>query len=96
MPWVRPYVRSDGTPVSGYSRWAPGARREMTIMAVVALAVMGLGDGTAPASSGRSPRPQSTVHYPIKFATTDTRKGMQRPRPTVSYPIRFPSQGGDR
>ncbi|MFD0509321.1 hypothetical protein ACFQ0G_53435 [Streptomyces chiangmaiensis] len=65
-------------------------------MAVVALAAVGLGNGNAPTSSGTSPRPQSTVHYPIKFDTKDTWKVPQRPRPTVSYPIRFPSQGGDR
>lgn len=75
MPWVRPYVRSDGTPVRGHSRWAAGARRETTIFAVVALAVVGFGNGNAPASGGASPRPQSTVHYPIKFDTVDTLKG---------------------
>jgi hypothetical protein len=68
----------------------------MTIMAVVALAVVGLGNGKAPASEGTVSRPQSTVHYPIKFNTTGTWKVPQRPRPTVSYPIRFPSQGGHR
>ncbi|MFF3879109.1 hypothetical protein [Streptomyces sp. NPDC001978] len=67
----------------------------MTIVAVVALAVVGLGNGKAPASGGTGPRPQSTVRYPIKFDTADTLK-VERPRPTVSYPIRFPSQGGDR
>ncbi len=95
MPWVRPYVRSDGTPVRGHSRWAPGARREMTILAVVALAVVGMGGGgAAGAGSGTTPRPQSTVRYPIKFNTTTTVK--QRPQPAVSYPIPWERPDGDR
>lgn len=92
MPWVRDYVRSDGTPVRGYSRWAPGARREMGILAIVALAVVGIGDtGTGP-GSGIGPRPQSTVQYPIRFDTPATRT--PHPRPTVSYPIPWVRQDG--
>ncbi len=94
MPWVRPYVRSDGTPVRGHSRWAPGARREMMILAVVALAVVGMGGSGASTGNGTTPRPQSTVRYPIKFNTTTTVK--QRPQPTVSYPIPWERPDGDR
>ncbi len=99
MPWVRPYVRSDGTPVRGHSRRAPGARREMTIFALFALAVVGFGNGHASADGAgdkRGPGPRSTVHYPIKFDTTPTWKRRPQPTPTVSYPIKFPSQRGTR
>ncbi|RMB79499.1 hypothetical protein CTZ28_45270 [Streptomyces shenzhenensis] len=89
MPWIRPYVRSDGTPVRGHSRWAPGARREMTIFALVALAAVGLGNGNATAGGGQSPSPRSTVKYPIRFDTVPAPR--VEPQPTVSYPIRFPS-----
>lgn len=34
MPWVRPYVRSDGTPVRGHSRWAAGGGGERAAAAV--------------------------------------------------------------
>lgn len=94
MPWVRPYVRSDGTPVRGHSRWAPGARREMTILAVVALAVVGMGSGGASTGGGTTPQPQSTVRYPIKFSTSTTVK--KQPQPTVSYPIPWERPDGDR
>ncbi|QER90585.1 hypothetical protein F3L20_33735 (plasmid) [Streptomyces tendae] len=88
MPWVRPYVRSDGTPVRGHSRWAPGARRELTIFGVVALAVVGLGNGNGSAGGERVPRPQSTVQYPIRFDDVPAAR-VSKPRPTVSYPIRW-------
>ncbi|AWE54371.1 hypothetical protein DC008_35145 [Streptomyces nigra] len=95
MPWVRDYVRSDGTPVRGHSRWAPGARRELTVLAVIALAVVGMGGGGGGASGGGSaPRPQSTVRYPVKFENTTTVK--HRPQPTVSYPIPWERSDGDR
>ncbi len=42
MPWVRSYVRSDGRRVRGHSWWAPGARRELMILAEAALAAVGL------------------------------------------------------
>jgi hypothetical protein len=92
MPWIRPYERSDGTPVRGHSRWAPGARREMTIFAVFALAVVGLGNGHASADGegGKTgPGPRPTVHYPIRFDTTPMVKQRPHPTPTVSYPIRW-------
>lgn len=95
MPWVRPYVRSDGTPVRGHSRWAPGARGEMSILALVALAVAGMGGGGITAGGGTTPRPQPTVQYPIKFDTTTT-TGKTRPQPTVSYPIQWNRSGGAR
>ncbi|MEU6571981.1 hypothetical protein [Streptomyces parvulus] len=88
MPWVRPYVRSDGTPVRGHSRWAPGARREMMIFSVVALAVVGLGNSNISAGDGKTPRPQTTVQYPIRFEGAPAKRAPQ-PRPTVSYPIRW-------
>ena len=95
MPWVGPYVRSDGTPVRGHSRWAPGARREMMIFGLFALAVVGLGNGSAGAGAGTVPQPQSTVHYPIKFDTPATMM-VQRPQPAVSYPIPWDRSGGGR
>jgi hypothetical protein len=88
MPWVRSYVRSDGTQVRGHSRWAPGARREVMIFSVVALAVVGLGNGNVSAGGEGTPRPQSTVRYPIRFDNAPARPA-PKPRPTVSYPIRW-------
>jgi hypothetical protein len=94
MPWVRDYVRSDGTPVRGHSRWAQGARREMTTFAGFALGVVVLGNGNASAGSGgTAPRPQSTVQ--IRFDNAPPPQ-IQQPRPTVSYPVRFPSLEGSR
>ncbi|MDQ1013468.1 hypothetical protein QFZ43_000017 [Streptomyces afghaniensis] len=96
MPWVRDYVRSDGTRVRGHSRWAQGARREMTIFAGFALAVVALGNGNATAGSGGvAPRPQSTVQYPIRFEDASPAR-IQQPRPTVSYPVRFPQTEQNR
>jgi hypothetical protein len=88
MPWVRPYVRSDGTPVRGHSRWAPGARRETMLFGVVALVVVGLGNSNASAGGEGTPRPQSTVQYPIRFDNAPAARA-PKPRPTVSYPIRW-------
>lgn len=88
MPFVRPYVRSDGTPVRGHSRWAPGARREMTIFALFGLAVLGFGHISPTNASNTEPRPSAT--YPIRFdhhADRTSRSAM--PRPTASYPIKF-------
>jgi hypothetical protein len=88
MPWVRPYVRSDGTPVRGHSRWAPGAKREAMIFGLVALAVVGLGDSNPPARGEGTPRPKSTVQYPIRWDHVPAVRAPE-PRPTVSYPIRW-------
>lgn len=90
MSFVRPYVRSDGTPVRGHSRWAPGARREMTVFAAFGLAVLGLGHtSTADGTDGVSPTP--AVTYPIRFDDVLPRNARRVavPRPTVSYPITF-------
>jgi len=88
MPFVRPYVRSDGTPVRGHSRWARGARREMTILALFGLAVLGFGHTSPTNASNTGPRPSAT--YPIRFDhhAGGTAKGTV-PRPTASYPIKF-------
>ncbi|MFD9285356.1 hypothetical protein ACFWD7_50585 [Streptomyces mirabilis] len=90
MPFVRSYVRSDGTPVRGHSRWAPGARREMTVFAAFGLAVLGFGHG--PATDGTHPgSPTPSVTYPIRFGN-GTHNGAPHvavPHPTVSYPIKF-------
>lgn len=89
MPFVRPYVRSDGTPVRGHSRWAPGARREMTIVAVLGLAVLGLGNAqTANGTSSTERHP--SVTYPVRFdRPTGGAPRVAVPRPSVSYPIRL-------
>ncbi|MFG3215790.1 hypothetical protein [Streptomyces tendae] len=89
MPFVRPYVRSDGTPVRGHFRWAPGARREMTIFAAVGLAVLGFGN-TEGAGAAGSVRHTPSVTYPIRFdhAINDAPRAAV-PHPTVSYPIKF-------
>lgn len=93
MPWVNKYERSDGTPVRGYFRWAPGARRDVAILAVVALAAIGMSNGTGgtDGGNGRSPQPLTTVQYPIKFEKSTTK--VKRPQPTVSYPIPWASGG---
>ncbi|GAA1267010.1 hypothetical protein GCM10009646_63220 [Streptomyces aureus] len=68
---VREYVRADGTKVWAHSRWAAGARREMSVLAAIAPVVVGFagttGSGSADGSTKKVPRP--------------------RPTPTVSYPI---------
>ncbi len=94
MPIVRGYVRADGTPVRSYFRWAPGARREMGILAGVALAAVVLGNSGVASGSGNSPRPQSTVQYPITFDAPAMKA--PRPQPTVSYPIPWVREVGAR
>jgi hypothetical protein len=95
MPFVRPYVRSDGTPVRGHFRWAPGARRELTIFVLVAVAVVGLGNsnvGTGETTGPRSkPGDGRAVTYPLRFDQGGGQAAPRRsvPRPTVSYPIKF-------
>ncbi len=88
MPWVRPYVRFDGTPVRGHVRWAPGAKRETVVFAVVALAVVGPGTSDISAGEGSTPRPHSTVQYPIRWDHAPA-AGVPQSRPAVSYPIRW-------
>ncbi|MEU7665369.1 hypothetical protein AB0B60_43970 [Streptomyces lincolnensis] len=89
--WIDKYKRSDGTVVRAHSRWAPGARREMTVLAVVALAVVGMGNGARGGTAdGTAPRPQSTVQYPIRFEGASAEEGQAaQPRPAVSYPVRW-------
>ncbi|MFE2992627.1 hypothetical protein [Streptomyces sp. NPDC059262] len=84
---VKEYIRADGTRGRVHSRWAAGARREMSVLATVALVVVGFahatGSGGADGSGEKAPRPSAV--YPVKFLDWDR----PRPRltPTVSYPI---------
>lgn len=90
MPFVRPYERSDGTPVRGHSRWAPGARREMTLFAAFGLAILGFGHASASDGTDGVP-PTPSVTYPIRF-DDGTHHAVPRvavPHPTASYPIKF-------
>ncbi len=90
VPWVGPYVRRNGTKVQGYSRWAAGGRREMSIVVMVGLAVVVLGNpASSVGGSGTTPRPASTAVYPVTFPRTEMGSSTPRPQPTVSYPIRF-------
>lgn len=90
VPWVREYVRRDGTRVRGYSRWAAGGRRELPIVVIVGLAVVVLGNPSNSAGDpGRKPDPSTSV-YPVKFPGVQKSTARPRPQPTVSYPIRFP------
>ncbi|MGX1364652.1 hypothetical protein RKD19_000011 [Streptomyces canus] len=96
MPFVRPYVRSDGTPVRGHSRWAPGARREMTIVAIFGLAVLGFGNEQTGTGTD-SPQPHPPVTYPIRFEhSTNGVPSTAVPRPTVSYPVPFDTSSAQR
>lgn len=95
MPFVRSYVRSDGTPVRGHFRWAPGARRELTIFVLVAVAVVGFGNsnGQAGDAAGSRSKPGEgpAVAYPLRFDQSPGQAAarMSVPRPTVSYPVKF-------
>ncbi|WP_258308893.1 hypothetical protein [Streptomyces sp. NWU339] len=60
----------------------------MMIFGVVALAVVGMGNGDVSAGGKGAPRPQSTVQYPIRFDDVPAMR-VQKPQPTVSYPIRW-------
>ncbi|MEU8606057.1 hypothetical protein [Streptomyces parvulus] len=57
-------------------------------MVVVALAVIGLGNSNISTGDGNTPRPQTTVEYPIRLDEVPDKRASQ-PRPTVSYPIRW-------
>ncbi|MFD3476742.1 hypothetical protein [Streptomyces sp. NPDC058695] len=89
MVHVREYFRADGTRVRAHSRWAAGGRREMSVLAVIALVVVGFagtsGAGSADGSGMKVPRPGATAVYPVKFPDWD--RPRPRPTPTVSYPI---------
>ncbi|MFG2651326.1 hypothetical protein [Streptomyces sp. NPDC048436] len=96
-------MKGDGTRVRAHYRWAAGARKEMAIFAVFALAVAGMGDGAVDlggdGGTGRSPRPDQSVQYPIKFpGSSGKQKQKQKPEPnqSVSYPIRFTPRAGEQ
>lgn len=89
MPWVEEHERG-GTKVRRYFRWAAGAKRDLSILVVLGIAVAGYGGTTGAASNdgpGQSPRPKPTGTYPVHFEGWDDPKPV--PKPTVSYPIRF-------
>ncbi|MEV8312312.1 hypothetical protein AB0P36_34735 [Streptomyces flavidovirens] len=90
MPWVEEHERG-GTRVRRYFRWAPGARRDMSILVLLGLAIVGY-SGTSATSTGggtgKLPRLGSTAVYPVKFPGWD-KKPAPRPKPTVSYPIQW-------
>ena len=95
MVAVSGYVRADGTKVRPYTRWAAGARSEMTKLVLFALVVLGFGGAagtaatTSEGGSGELPKPKSksTAVYPVKFPGWDNPQ--PRPTPTVSYPIQW-------
>ncbi|MFD0224424.1 hypothetical protein ACWGPD_15405 [Streptomyces hirsutus] len=58
------------------------------IFGVVALAVVGLDNSNISTGSGKTPRPQTKVQYPVRFDNVPAARAPQ-PRPTVSYPIRW-------
>ncbi|MEV0222255.1 hypothetical protein [Streptomyces sp. NPDC050704] len=70
----------------------------MAILAVVALAAIGMTNGGVSTGGGNGkiprPQPQPTVQYPIKFENSTTKA--KRPQPTVSYPIPWASSDGER
>ncbi|MGZ3103558.1 hypothetical protein [Streptomyces sp. H72] len=60
------------------------------IFSVVALAVVGLGNSNISTGDGTTPRPQTTIQYPVRFDDAPAARAPQpRPRPMVSYPIRW-------
>ncbi|MFC8878033.1 hypothetical protein [Streptomyces ardesiacus] len=54
----------------------------------MALAVVGLGNSNIARREGSTPRPQTTVQYPIRWDHAPAARAPQL-RPTVSYPIRW-------
>ena len=84
MPWIKDYVRSDGSPARGHVRLPAGARRETALLGLIVAGMSVFGDGTTTAGAGTRPgaglpQPQSTAAYP-----------------TLSYPIAFPGSGSGR
>jgi hypothetical protein len=91
MPYIEAYTKADGTYVRGHYRWAAGARHEMAILAMAAVAIVGIGNGPAGTATGsqQSPRPQKTATYPVSFGDSGRAVQPHSQRP-VTYPIRFP------
>lgn len=85
MPWVEGHERG-GTKVRWYFRWAPGARRDVSILVVLGIAMAGYG-GRRGAAGSDSPEPAPTATYPVRFEGWDDAK--PAPQPTVTYPVRF-------
>ncbi|MFF0510246.1 hypothetical protein [Streptomyces sp. Tu 4128] len=54
----------------------------------MALAVVVLGNSNISTGDGKTPRPQTTAQYPIRFEGAPAARAPQ-PQPTVSYPIRW-------
>ena len=89
MPWIRSYVRSDGTPVRAHHRSAAGSGTGVLVFGVILLAAAGY-HGHSPADAGRTgPVPARTVHYPVTFPPMRGQVRAAVPQPSVSYPIRF-------
>lgn len=100
MPWIKKYVKSDGTEVSAHLRLPPGARCETALLGMFVAGAFILGNGSTTAGAGTEPRqglpqPQSTVVYPIKWPAWENQQ-TPLPQPTVSYPIVFPGAGSGR
>ncbi|MET8905758.1 hypothetical protein [Streptomyces sp. NPDC004538] len=56
----------------------------------MALAVVVLGNSNISTGDGKTPRPQTTAQYPIRFEGAPAARAPQpQPQPTVSYPIRW-------
>lgn len=90
MPWVEEHERG-GTKVRRYFRWAPGARRDLSVLVLLGIAVAGYGGTSGASGRGDSqPAPRSRDTYPVRFEGPEDPK--PAPRPTVSYPIRFEDQ----
>ena len=71
------------------SRWAPGARREVTLFVAIGFAVLVIGNAST-ATEGDGKSPDSSVTYPIRFEnSTSGAPQTAAPRPTVSYPVKL-------
>ncbi|MFJ2008088.1 hypothetical protein [Streptomyces chartreusis] len=61
----------------------------MTVLAIVGLAVLGIGNASTATGANTTP-PEPPVTYPIHFEhSTNSAPGTAVPRPTVSYPVKF-------
>ena len=89
MSWVEEHERG-GTKVRRYFRWAPGAKRDLSILVLLGIVVAGYGSAGGSAGEGNSgsgSRPAPTAAYPVHFEGWEDPK--PAPQPTVSYPIKF-------